>query len=215
MEASKDKIDELMRALDLDQREFASRLGVSPQQITNYKSRGINHGAFKNITQAFPNVNPRWLLGFETNMFRESFEIINTSGQKKDGFIPLIPISAIAGALSGFDYSIMGNDVTWYNIPSFRKSDFMIRVEGDSMEPKFLRGDIVACKQIPLTDIWFQWGKVYVVDTKQGALLKHIEKGSDDEHILLVSDNPTYKPFEIPTMELNGVAIVNGLIRVE
>ena len=42
-----------------------------------------------------------------------------------------------------------------------------------------------------------------------------IEKGSDDDHILLVSDNPDYKPFEIPTSEIFGVAIVNGLIRVE
>ena len=45
--------------------------------------------------------------------------------------------------------------------------------------------------------------------------MKHVEKGSDKDHITLVSDNREYKPFEIPTSEVFGVAIINGLIRVE
>jgi phage repressor protein C with HTH and peptisase S24 domain len=213
---SKEKINELMKALGLDQQEFARRLGVSPQQVTNYKSRSISRGAIRNIEKAFPNVNPNWLLGTETNMFRDSNKKENPYFiETKEGQIPLIPINAIGVALSYADYSYKNYDVSWYKIPSFRKSDFMIRVEGDSMEPKFLRGDIVACNQIPLTDLWFQWGKVYLVNTIQGALIKHIEKGSDDDHILLVSDNPSYKPFEISKKELKGVAIVNGLIREE
>jgi phage repressor protein C with HTH and peptisase S24 domain len=213
---SKEKINELMKALGLDQQEFARRLGVSPQQVTNYKSRSISRGAIRNIERAFPNVNPNWLLGTETNMFLETHEMTNNNiVERKEGQIPLIPINAIGVALSYADYSYKDYDISWYKIPSFSKSDFMIRVEGDSMEPKFLRGDIVACNQIPLTDLWFQWGKVYLVNTIQGALIKHIEKGSDDDHILLVSDNPSYKPFEISKKELKGVAIVNGLIREE
>ena len=130
--------------------------------------------------------------------------------------IPLIPVSAMAGALSGDSTTINEWDIEErYIIPAFKKSDFCIRIDGDSMQPRYCRGDIVACTRVPLTDIWFQWGKIYVIDTRQGVLVKHVEKGSDENHITLVSDNPEYKPFEIPTSELFGVAIVNGLIRVE
>jgi len=130
--------------------------------------------------------------------------------------IPLIPVSAMAGALGGDSTTINEWDIEErYVIPSFKKSDFCIRIDGDSMQPRYCRGDIVACTRVPLSDIWFQWGKIYVIDTRQGVLVKHVEKGSDENHITLVSDNPEYKPFEIPTSELFGVAIVNGLIRVE
>jgi len=134
----------------------------------------------------------------------------------KNGGIPLIPTSAMAGALGGDSITINQWDVEdFYVIPAFKKSDFCIRVDGDSMQPKYLRGDILACTRVPLSNLWFQWGKIYIIDTRQGVLVKHVEKGSDNDHIKLVSDNPDYKPFEIPTSELFGLAIVNGVIRVE
>lgn len=130
--------------------------------------------------------------------------------------IPLIPVSAMAGALSGDSVQIQEWDIEErYIVPAFKKSDFCIRIEGNSMEPRYFSGDIVACTRVPLTSLWFQWGKIYCIDTRQGVLVKHVEKGSDNEHITLVSDNPDYKPFEIPTSEIFGVAIINGLIRVE
>ena len=130
--------------------------------------------------------------------------------------IPLIPVSAMAGALSGDSVTINSWDIEErFVVPTFKKSDFCIRIEGNSMEPRYFSGDIVACTRVPLSSLWFQWGKIYCIDTRQGVLVKHVEKGSDNEHITLVSDNPDYKPFEIPTSEIFGVAIINGLIRVE
>ena len=134
----------------------------------------------------------------------------------KNNGIPLIPTSAMAGVLGGDSITINQWDIEdFYVIPAFKKSDFCIRVDGDSMQPKYLRGDILACTRVPLSNLWFQWGKIYIIDTRQGVLVKHVEKGSDNDHIKLVSDNPDYKPFEIPTSELFGLAIVNGVIRVE
>ena len=134
----------------------------------------------------------------------------------KNGGIPLIPTSAMAGALGGDSITINEWDIEdYYVIPAFKKSDFCIRVDGDSMQPRYMRGDILACTRVPLSNLWFQWGKVYIIDTRQGVLVKHVEKGNDSNHIKLVSDNTDYKPFEIPISELFGLAIVNGVIRVE
>lgn len=147
--------------------------------------------------------------------FLEKIPARRTYTSQEQG-IPLIPVSAMAGALSGDSVTINEWDIEErFIVPAFKKSDFCIRIDGNSMEPRYFKGDIVACTRVPLTDLWFQWGKIYCVDTRQGVLVKHVEKGSDKDHITLVSDNQEYKPFEIPTSEVFGVAIINGLIRVE
>jgi hypothetical protein len=83
------------------------------------------------------------------------------------------------------------------------------------MMPRYLSGDIVACKRVPLDRLWFQWGKTYLIDTMQGALIKRIEPSDQEGCISIHSNNTIYKPFDLPVNEINGVALVVGVIRVE
>lgn len=129
--------------------------------------------------------------------------------------IPLIPLSAMAGALSGTDTQIMPYDCESYNIPAFKGADFLIHVKGDSMEPTFRSGDIVACRRVALSNIFFQWNKVYVLDTDQGPLIKRIRRAADNDHILIVSDNQDYEPFELHLSQLHAICLVVGMIRPE
>ena len=80
---------------------------------------------------------------------------------------------------------------------------------------KYNSGDLVACKKLVITDIFFQWNKVYVLDTEQGALIKRVKKGSRDNYILLISDNQNYDPFELHLSKIFAVALVVGVIRLE
>lgn len=128
--------------------------------------------------------------------------------------IPLIPLSAMAGAFTG-DTSVMEYECERYVIPAFKGADFLIQVKGDSMQPTYYSGDLVACERVPLNDLFFQWNKTYVLDTKQGPLIKRIMPGSDNEHILIVSDNNNYPPFELSKDQFYGVALVRGIVRLE
>lgn len=128
--------------------------------------------------------------------------------------IPLIPLSAMAGAFTT-DITVMEYECERYIVPAFKGADFLIPVKGDSMQPTYLSGDLVACQKLPLTDIFFQWNKTYVLDTDQGALIKRVCHGSDEDHILLVSDNANYPPFELPISQLHAIALVRGIIRLE
>jgi len=130
--------------------------------------------------------------------------------------IPLIPIDAMAGFGEG-DIQVMDYETSMYKVPEFEelRTDFMIRVKGSSMYPKYSSGDTVACKKLNISDIFFQWNKVYVLSTEQGAIIKRVKKGSDDEHILLVSENPSYEPFELHLSQIYAIAIVVGVIRME
>lgn len=128
--------------------------------------------------------------------------------------IPLIPLSAMAGAFTG-DTSMMEYECERYVIPAFKGADFLIQVKGDSMQPTYYSGDLVACERVPLNDLFFQWNKTYVLDTKQEPLIKRIMPGSDSEHILIVSDNNNYPPFELSKDQFYGVALVRGIVRLE
>lgn len=128
--------------------------------------------------------------------------------------IPLIPASAMAGAFTS-DVSIMEYECEHYIIPDFKGADFLIRVKGDSMQPTYYSGDLVACQKIPMNDIFFQWNKTYVLDTNQGPIIKRVLPGKDDDHIRIVSDNTKYPPFELEKSYLHAIALVRGIIRLE
>lgn len=128
--------------------------------------------------------------------------------------IPLIPLSAMAGAFTG-ETSVMEYECERYVIPAFKGADFLIPVKGDSMQPTYYPGDLVACQRVSLGDLFFQWNKTYVLDTQQGPLIKRVRRGSDDDHVLIVSDNAAYEPFELAKSQFYGVALVRGLVRLE
>lgn len=114
------------------------------------------------------------------------------------------------------DVQVLEYECERYVIPMFAGADFLIPVKGSSMYPKYSSGDVVACKKL---ESWsfFQWGKVYVIDSSQGVLVKRVfEDPQDKDNILLTSDNKeNYPPFSIPKEDIIAVSMVLGVIRIE
>ncbi|MCQ2275407.1 MAG: S24 family peptidase [Bacteroidales bacterium] len=134
-----------------------------------------------------------------------------------DTGVPLIPIDAIAGIPAGDNLGLRFIDCEHYIVPEFANLnvEYMIRVSGSSMYPKYSNGDILACRRVQ-DILFFQWGKIYVIDSSQGALVKRVFEDEDPERILLVSDNKEkYPPFSIPKSDIRSVSIVLGVIRLE
>lgn len=185
------------------------------------KNNAIGSDKYEIISKCYPELNMEWAISGAGEMLsknkgiseaREDQALYNTI---KAG-IPLIPIEAMAGLSSG-DATVLEVDSERYLVPEFKnKADFMIRLSGTSMSPKYYNGDVVACRKIP-KDTFIQWGKVYIMDTVQGALCKRLfpsEKGED--FIKVVSDNPSYPAFEMhKENDIRALAIVIGVIRLE
>lgn len=202
-----------------------------------YKGRSaVGTTAIQNIVTVF-NISGDWLLTGEGSMFKSSQKsnnkkadelvreyevpadnlyttnIIKQPEGSHEG-IPLIPLSAMAGAFTS-DIPVMEYECERYVIPAFKGADFLILVKGDSMQPTYHSGDLVACQKIPLSDIFFQWNKTYVLDTDQGPLIKRVRQATTADHVLLVSDNADYAPFELPVTALHAIALVRGIVRLE
>ena len=191
---------------------LSQKLGVSQTTLSNWKAR--NTIDYNILFTKCEGVNWNWLLFGTGPMILSGEKPLATPATIQGEGIPLIPFDAMAGVCQG-DISVMELDCERYVVPVFRGADFLMPVKGSSMYPKYSSGDIVACKKIPLNDLFFQWNKVYVLDTVQGPLIKRVLKGPDPEHILAVSENTKYEPFELHLSQLRAVAIVMGVIRLE
>ena len=51
---------------------------------------------------------------------------------------------------------------------------------------------------------FIEWGKTYVLDTENGAVIKNIRRTDNPEVIECVSLNPAYQPFTMETRYING-----------
>lgn len=215
----------------LTKEKFFASIGTT---YGNFKGKNketpLNSDVLANILSLYPDISPEWLLKGSGSILIKEFgkskinidDVVTDNdrfGELKDEVIPygkglpLIPISAMAGAFNG-EVNIIEYECEHFVVPTFKGADFLISVKGSSMYPKYSPGDIVACKKLSL-DTFFQWNKVYVVDTDQGPLIKRVKKGSSDNMILIVSDNHEYEPFELSRSSIYHIALVLGVIRLE
>lgn len=141
--------------------------------------------------------------------------LYNSGAEKQETKIetrPRIPFTAAAGSLTSAVEGITADQCE--HIPRvniFPEYDFTIIIKGDSMEPKYEGGDEVACKRIDSTS-FIQWGKVHVLDTAQGILIKRTYE--DGDRIRCVSYNQEYPDFSINKSEIYSMSLVVGLIRL-
>lgn len=201
-----DKTDILMKMLiscAVSNYKIAKTTGISPTTIANYKT-----GKTKPTT-----ANANTIIQYLNSITDASTP--NTAPQRDEQeCIPLIPVEAVAGVLSGNSATVMDYECEHYTIPLFKGAEFLIQVSGDSMQPKYYSGDIVACRQLRI-DTFFQWNRTYVVGSEQGVLIKRILPGHDDQYVSLVSENPNYPPFELSRADIYSIALVVGVVRAE
>ncbi|WP_205630532.1 XRE family transcriptional regulator [Flavobacterium psychrophilum] len=212
------KIKELRKNKKLTQKEFSSIIKIDDSQFSKIE-QGKLQPTLNQLLEISSNFNislDDLCFDKEThddNVINEPSEIY-TKTQKTTIGIPLIPIEAMAG-YGGGETQVLQLDCEYFSVPTFKGADFLIQVKGSSMYPKYNSGDIVACKKLQLNDLFFQWNKVYVLDTEQGAIIKRIDIGPDDDHVMIVSDNEKYRPFSLHKSKINAISIVMGVIRLE
>ncbi len=210
------------------QKGFASKIGLAPSSVNGIVgTRGSDPSAkiLNSVLLAYKNINANWLITGNGNMFLseneskkseniKAIEVVRQPAHKGNS-IPLIGFDVAAG-FGTAEFSINDQDIqAFYAVPDFTDIDFMIRVKGNSMYPKYSSGDIIACRKIRESQ-FIQWNKCHVVATReQGLLVKRLKKSLKENHVIAVSDNQEYDPFEIPKDEITGIALVIGVIRLE
>lgn len=154
------------------------------------------------ILKKYQEINPIWLSSGYGEMLKEGKAVAKTDLR------PRYDLMAFAGQLTEY---VNESAEMVAAIPQIPKYDFTIRITGDSMEPEYRSGDEVACLKVEKGN-FIQWGKVYVLNTSQGAVIKRLYRGK--KGYKCVSDNRKYSEFEIPEEEVYSVNLVVGMIRI-
>lgn len=207
------RIDEIARIKHLDYSRFAEKSNIDYGELVSVIAgqKGAPATLIDNVLRAFPDISSSWLCNGVGNAINPTKSVNKQQG------IPLIPIEAVAGFGKGDQTGVRYEDCEQYNVPEFleRGVEFLIRVSGSSMYPKYANGDILACKKIHEI-LFIQWGKVHVIESKsQGALVKRIFQ-HDEDTVQCVSDNKeNYPPFYLPKSDIRSLSIVVGVIRLE
>ena len=211
----KDRILQFIEYKGISKNKFYNETGIS-NGILDKKS-GLSMDTIEKFYSTYPEINPEWLLTGEGEMLKTKNTKTETNKEESVKGIPLVNATAIGGYGNNV-FSFEERDVKdYYVIPKFKHKqvDFMIEVEGSSMYPKYNSGDVVACRIIKERN-FIQWNKTHVIATReQGIIIKRIKPSDAPNSLLMVSDNESYDPFNVPEEEIEGLAIVVGVIRLE
>ena len=160
----------------------------------------------ESIYLSFPELNRIWLLTGEGEML-----VSNTQQEPKkedsekteNDLVLVIPSRAMGGTLADFANSVHEYDCEKAVSP-IKGADYIITVTGYSMEPEYPNGSKVVIKKIN-ERAFIDWGRTYVLDTCNGAVIKRIMPGSTPECVRCVSVNPDYPDFEVLFSDMFGM----------
>ena len=215
MKERMERFDKYMKYKGLNDNQVTNKCGLSKgligQARTGKSDLGIK--AIDKILIIYQDLNRVWLLTGEGEMIKNNLTPQQYYGgdteKQKAGepqmyIVSLIPISAKGGTLDEFSRGIMENDCEKVLSP-IKGADFAITVCGDSMSPDYPSGCHIFIKKIE-ERAFIDWGKVFVLDTVNGTIIKKLMPVADDpSKIKCISINPEYPPYEISLEYVRGI----------
>jgi transcriptional regulator with XRE-family HTH domain len=124
----------------------------------------------------------------------------------RDGDAPqrvrLIPFEARGGMIGDFVDGVHDYDCEMVVSP-IKGVDFAMTVTGDSMAPEYNPGDRILIKRID-PNLFIEWGRVYVLDTPNGAVIKKLERSDEPGYVTCISINPEVSPFQVNVNAVRG-----------
>lgn len=216
MSATKDRLLEFLRYKGMGQQKFEISIGMS-NGWANKVGDSIRENTLKKINEVYPELNIAWLktgIGTMLNDNGESEETLytpkeehsqTTDSEDTAKWILLLPVSAQGGSLNDFVVSVKESDCEKVVSP-IRGVDFAMTVSGDSMSPEYPNGSRIFIKKIN-ERAFIEWGKVYVLDTCNGTVIKILVPSDKDGYVKCVSINtdPIFAPFEVALEDIYEV----------
>lgn len=208
MERKIDRFDKFLKHKGINDNQATKLLGFSTGTISKSREKGrdLSDRNAEKALNFFQDLSRVWLLtgvGEMINNPNQPAEVKENDSTDDVAMVPLLPIAALAGSLSDFAVSVMYSDCEQVVSP-IRGADLAITVSGESMTPEYPNGSQIFIKRIN-EKAFIEWGRVYVLDTVNGSVVKRVFPSDDENRIKCVSTNPEYPPFEINMQDVNGI----------
>lgn len=191
-----------MKLRNMKQVDLVEKTGIGKSSISTYLSGEY----FPKQTNTYKlaealRVNPSWLMGNDVPMEDTSFLPENVASIRN---VQLTRIPLIGNVAAGQPILAEEDYETYIDSPC--KADYALRVEGDSMEPGFIDGDIIYIKAQDDVDD----GQIAVVLLDDSAALKHVYHIPNG--LMLTSDNPKYPPMHMTFEDYNVIRVLGIVV---
>ncbi|UJH91148.1 helix-turn-helix domain-containing protein [Antarcticibacterium sp. 1MA-6-2] len=130
------------------------------------------------------------------------------------GFVPYIKLAAHAGFIRNMTKSLAEEEREWYRIPGYNPSQdhYLFEVEGSSMVPTILPGDIIICQNQPKINSILD-GSIVLIITKEALLVKRFRKSNIEDEFFFDNDNPEDSEIlRFSRSEIQEIMMVRGKI---
>lgn len=206
MEKKIERFDKYMKTKGLNDNKVTNSLGLSIGTLgkSRKENRDLSERNIEKILNFYTDLNRTWLLTGEGSMFTTEPSLAGFNEMEYTR-VPLLPISAQGGSLNDFVVSVSLQDCEKIISP-INGADIAITISGDSMADEYPNGSIALAKRIN-ERAFIDWGKVYVLDTCNGVVVKVLTPSEKENCIRCVSINPDpiYAPFEVALNDIYGV----------
>lgn len=187
--------------------DFAKQIEIGKSFLSDIKAgrKVLSEQLVLKICKLEPRVNKTWLLtgegemltGVQTEQTKQSFT------ESDIHLIPLLPVSAQGGSLNDFVVSIKESSCEKIISP-IKGADYAMSVSGESMAPEYPSGSQILIKRID-EKAFIDWGRVYVLDTCNGTVIKRLFPSDTADKVLCKSINPEFPPFEVSLSDVYAV----------
>lgn len=167
------------------QGEFASLLGIAERSLSSAK-----------------NGKEGYLTDSLMSRIKAVMEQYQGSEKADIETVIILPTEAMAGTLGDFALAVQDYECERMVSP-IKGADFAIKIQGDSMSPEYPSGAVCLIKKVN-EKAFIEWGKVYVLDTENGAVIKQIRRTDRENVVECVSLNPAFQPFTIDCSYIKG-----------
>lgn len=207
-----ERIQYIMDAEGLNKNSLSVKAGFKQNvTITNVIKQKITPRltTLEKIADSFPQYSRDWII---YGLGEPLSPLNNNEKDSKTKQVPVIPFPAQGGRLNDFTMSVTKKDCNLMASP-VREADLAITIQGESMAPDYPNGSVVFIKKIN-DKSFIEWGKVYVLDTCNGVILKILTPSSSEDSVKCESINkdPIYASFDVSKQDIYGIYIVKACL---
>lgn len=202
-------------------KDVADKMNASAANLSralNGDKKALTESFMSRFNDAFGSIfDIDWLLYEENTMLDPNADVSGRriGSEQKTETRPRLPFKALSGGgLRAYYAGVLREECEEKSIVhQFPPYQFTVYVDTNDMSPYLNVGDVVACTEVPIDFII--WGRVYVIDTNGGAMIRNVfEVEGDSRKIRLSAVNQQYPDFCIDKDKVNGIYKAVGSLRI-
>lgn len=206
----------------LTQAEMARRIGMDPSNFSKHLSGKlpISRSLINRIVVDL-GISKEWLEKGEGMPFEKrsnpdlvEYDEVQLSHHPYRG-IPVYDIDVTAGCRP-LERMLTDDYVKGYvSLPQLNPDSVLVRVSGDSMEPRIMDGAFIAIRPIKSKSTIF-WGQVYLVMLPDYRMVKVLRKHpTDPDMVILHSENPLYDDMDVAREDIDSLFLVETILNIK